>query len=159
MRKINLSRGLSATVDEKDYSVLSRYKWHALKSKNTFYAARSTKSGNYVYMHRQIMSPRSGFVINHIDFNGLNNSRSNLKVVSVSENSHWCGKRSNNISGYKGVSIFTRTGRWRACIRKNGKTYFAKGSFLDKKDAALAHDALAKNHFGDSAFTNFGGSH
>ena len=72
VRYIALTRGTFAVVDAADYERLNRYRWNAFGSGRQFYARRSVPGGT-VLMHRQIMRPPDGMVVDHIDGNGLNN--------------------------------------------------------------------------------------
>ena len=91
MREIPLSQGLVTIVDDDDYDWLTKWKWHAARGTNTYYAARSglRRSGaarERFVMHRLILGlgawQRGGPEADHIDRNGLNNQRSNLRIVS-----------------------------------------------------------------------------
>ena len=79
--QIQLTQGYSASVDESDYEWLSRYKWHYKNG----YAARS-EDGVRIWMHDMILGVNQS--IDHIDRNGLNNSRSNLRLASHSLQGH-----------------------------------------------------------------------
>jgi len=83
--RIPLSRGLFARVDPEDFEELSRYKWSASQSGKNFYAVRQEK-GRTILMHRQIMAPPEGMIVDHINRNKLDNSRANLRVCSHREN-------------------------------------------------------------------------
>jgi len=100
MKKIKLTKKQVALVDDSDYEELNRFKWHARKTVKTFYAERTFTIGNgkrkNVFMHRYIMQTPKGFDTDHIDGNGLNNQRSNLRVCTRSENLRNQGKKPNN---------------------------------------------------------------
>jgi len=74
IRYISLTRGKHAIVDAADYPALARYKWYAQRTDrcSTFYACRNHK-GRAISMHRQIMKPPKGMVVDHINGNGLDN--------------------------------------------------------------------------------------
>src|SRR6188768_2332166 len=105
MKEIPLTQGKSVMVDDEDFEFLNQWKWYASKSNNTFYAHRRVgKHGRFVYMHRLILgidniSPE--LFPDHMDRNGLNNQRYNLRIATRSDNN------SNRIctgeSGYLGV--------------------------------------------------------
>lgn len=125
MKKIFLTQGRFTIVDDEDYDILSKYKWHALKTKMTFYAARHGKAkekGKYIYMHREVIKCPLGKEIDHINGDGLNNTRNNLRAVTHSENMQNQTKlRSNNRTGIARVYWCKDTKKWRAGITRNGK--------------------------------------
>jgi hypothetical protein len=91
----------------------------------------------------------------HINGDGLDNRRTNLRQATPTQNNANCGIRGHNTSGYKGVSLRPDRGnRWRATIRIHGLQYFL-GLFDDVEDAARAYDAAALELFGDFARLNF----
>lgn len=126
-----------ALVDDEDYEELSRYKWSAQKNGNTFYALRHLKDEKQttILMHAQIMQTPRGMHTDHIDGNGMNNQRSNLRVCTTAENQMNRGKQSNNTSGFKGVTRYKK--QWQAQINVNKKLTYL-GQFLTKE---LAHEA------------------
>jgi hypothetical protein len=82
---LTLTPGMHAFVDDDQYEDLKKFAWRAVKLRNTHYASR--RSGDdTIFMHRTIMSPPADMVIDHINGNGLDNRRENLRVVTVKEN-------------------------------------------------------------------------
>jgi hypothetical protein len=79
-RRIEVGQGLFATVDAADYRKLSKHKWYAYRRGRKIYAVCKTR-GKTVYMHRMIMRPRQGYLVDHIDGNGLD-KRVQILVVS-----------------------------------------------------------------------------
>lgn len=119
---ILLTKGKTSVIDTID-SDISRVKWYAQKSLRTYYAVRhgwdkKLKKDFRVLMHREIMSCPKGFVVDHIDGNGLNNQRSNLRICTSIENSY--NRKINIKLKYKGV-VF------------NGKKYIASIWFKKKR--------------------------
>lgn len=147
MKEIQLSQGLVALVDDKDYDELSRHKWSADRHHNTFYPVRIDDTGK-VYMHVQIMGTKG---IDHKDGNGLNNQRGNLRIANQSQNGG--NQRKQRRALYKGISRH-RIGVWRAKIGVKGKQIHL-GLFPTPEAAAEAYDAAARHHFGEFAKTNF----
>ena len=150
MKQIKLTKNKVALVDNDDFETLNRYRWYAVKLGNTFYAMRKTYTPpKTVYMHREILNLKSGDKreTDHINHDGLNNQRSNLRI---------CNRRQNNfnhrmgwgISMYKGVSLYKNTSTWRAYIQDNGKPRHL-GCFNNEVDAALAYNAEAKRLYGN----------
>lgn len=74
-------------VDDSDLWILSAYNWWLHKGTTTYYARANTDRGR-IYLHRYIMSPEEGKVVDHLNGNGLDNRRSNLRVVTLSTNGH-----------------------------------------------------------------------
>lgn len=154
MKEIPLTQGKLAVVDDSDHERLSRFKWCAMRARGTWYAVRGTMTGlasprkRLLCMHRAIMCTPDGYETDHIDGDGLNNQRSNLRVVSRGQNAHnHTHKAANKTSRFRGVCWDRRARLWHAQIRHAGvKTCL--GYFRDETDAARAYDAagLARDH-------------
>lgn len=133
--------GLSAAVDDDDYEALSKFKWQAKNPrKDTYYAARSIRLSNgrqkTVGMHRIITNCPDGYDVDHIDGDGLNNCKSNLRVVTRRQNLQ--NRHDKTTSGHVGVSFDRAEGKWTAYIRiKNKMTRL--GRFADELSAANAY--------------------
>lgn len=157
MKEIKLTQGKVALVDDEDFEYLNQWKWHACRDKVTWYAGHAFKqpSGRFKTktMHRFILNPLPIFEVDHIDGNGLNNQRENLRVATRSENNRNCSKRRTNTSGYKGVTWHKRDKEWRAQIGFNKKK-IAIGSFDSKVGAARAYNEAALRYFGEFAKLN-----
>ena len=151
MKKIPLTQGKFAFVDDDDYERLSRYTWYAYRNHKTFYAATRTPSS--LQMHRVIMNNPYGMMVDHKNMDGLDNRKKNLRVCSQSQNAQNSSKRIDNTSGIKGVSWATRDNRWKAQIRVNGKRIHL-GYFISKHEAARAYCIAAKNYHGEFARTS-----
>lgn len=102
MKKIKLSQGLWAIVDDADFEELLCYKWCASRSSDTggVYACRFTSAKNgrkkrKVYMHRFIMDCNNGLQVDHINDDTLDNRRSNLQVLTQQGNiaKEWMKRR------------------------------------------------------------------
>lgn len=146
-------------VDDCDFEALSAFNWSVKSNGYTFYACRMTKhaegrGGITVFMHREIMNADYQQQIDHIDGNGLNNTRSNLRACSQSENSMNRKPRRNSLSGFKGVTFHSKSGKWYSSITANGKN-ISIGYFDNPKDAAIAYDKVAINIHGKFARLNF----
>jgi hypothetical protein len=160
MKKIKLTQGKVALVDDCDYEYLNQWKWYANKNRNTFYAIRNSRKNEYkkhktILMH-QIILQRMGVKfkqVDHIDGNGLNNRRSNLRTAIHQENLCNQKLRSNNTSGYKGVTWHKQVKKWLARIMVDGKR-ICLGLFDNIKDAASAYNQAAILHFGKFAKLN-----
>lgn len=120
--------GREVLVDDADAHILSGSGWTVRKSGCTAYVQRKiTRDGEYVgveHLHRLIVGCGSEFKVDHINGNGLDNRRENLRRCTHAENSRNCRRHSNNRSGYKGVYLSLRRASeacWRAQIRVDGK--------------------------------------
>ena len=100
------------------------------------------------------MQPQAGLVIDHIDRNGLDNSRANLRPATRSQNCCNRKKKPGCASKYKGVHINKKLGKWRAAIMFEGNRIFL-GDFNTEIDAAQAYDAAAKLYHKEFASLNF----
>jgi hypothetical protein len=175
-RRIPLTQGKFAIVDPQDYDRLRKYKWHVQKSVYTYYAVHSLTNGKNaprknLQMHRLAMGlamPNGinvppGFYCDHINHNGLDNRKANLRVVTHKQNvwhrRKFSGRAFNGFkkpsrSCYKGVDWSKEMKRWRVRIRVNGKRIYL-GSFEDEIAAAKAYDQAAKKYHGEHAGFNF----
>ena len=160
MKEIQLTQGKVALVDDADYEYLNQWKWHANKNGNKFYASRSitVSQGKQktISMHRVItknINPKMH--TDHLNGNGLDNRKINLRICTNSQNAMNQSKQINNTSGYKGVSYYKNSinKKWMATIKINNiKIYL--GLFTNPKDAAIAYNAAANNFFGEFAKLN-----
>jgi hypothetical protein len=152
---IPLTRGAVAIVDREDYEELSRYKWFLRTIRGHSYAARRSK-GKTILMHRVLMQPPAGMVVDHIDGNGLNNRRSNLRVCTQGQNG--CNSRPRrNRTGFRGVQE-RGPGKYGAGVKYKGKRYWA-GVYDDPIEAAKARDNLARQLHGPYAWLNLPEAH
>ncbi len=150
LKIIPLNNGRFAIVNAADYEKLMQHKWFVKISPE--YAVRKEK-GKTIYMHNEIMEPPSGYIVDHIDHRSLNNSRSNLRLATKSQNCCNQKKKGGRTSKYKGVYRDKR-GHWRAKINFDGKT-ICLGRYKNEIDAAKAYDKAAKELHGEFAVLNF----
>jgi len=158
-RRIPLTQGKYAIVDPEDFERLNKHKWHAVKQSNTFYAIRCAgpaKKTTYIRMHREIIHPPDHLVVDHINHNGLDNRKANIRPATRSQNNfnRLIIKRKGASSKYKGVSWRKRRKRWRARIHVYGEYKFL-GYFKEEIHAAKAYDKAAKKYHGEFASLNF----
>jgi len=160
---IPLTRGCVTLVSPED-SDLAGFNWCALLGKNTVYGVRNTrlKKGEprtMQYLHRVILQRilgrplERGECVDHIDGNGSNNRRENLRLASHAENRRNSRKYDNNTSGHKGTYWRKRELKWMAQISVNRKLIYL-GYFDDIEDAAAAYREAATKYYGD--FANYG---
>lgn len=145
-------------VDDENFEFLNQWNWHAHKQGKTYYAKRVTGK-NYkvtmIHMHRVVMgNPPPNIFVDHIDGNGLNNQKRNLRLCTKAQNGMNRTKQANNTSGYKGVRRDKERNKWIAQIKINQKNRFI-GRFDSREEAARAYDAKALELFGEFAYTNF----
>jgi len=142
-------------VDNEDYSLISRHKIGVVKNGNCYYGAIAINRKN-ILLHSLIFGPTTrNTMIDHINGNGLDNRKSNLREVTNSvnqQNRNW-GVRSK--SGFRGVtSVCSKKFPWSASIKKDKKTIYL-GSFWTKEEAAIAYDKGALKYFGTGCYLNF----
>jgi hypothetical protein len=147
---IGLTKGKVAIVDAADFAWLSRYRWSAYQSGRTFYARRR-QGDRIVLMHRQIMQPLPGFVVDHIDGNGLNNRHSNLRICTPQQNAYNTRPAADK-PRFKGVTPCGHL--WWASVWHDGREH-ELGLFDDEIEAALARDQKALELQGEFAYLNF----
>lgn len=159
VREIALTQGKVAIVDAADWESLSKFRWHAHTVRGgVWYAVRKVRlpNGKYgsAWMHRDILDVAADVQVDHRDGDGLNNTRENLRPATNQQNLYNAGIRSDNKSGYKGVSWSKYMGKWRAYCTANGKTNHI-GYFDSLEDAARAYDEAAIRTHGEFARLNF----
>ena len=156
MRRIKLTQGRYALVDDNDYEYLSGFKWGYNRKRG--YAVRtpprSMEIRKSVYMHREIIKVPPDMEIDYINNIKLDNRKKNLRICSHIENQRNL-PLSRNTSGYRGVSWHKPAHKWRATIKVN-KKFKHLGLFEDIRDAARAYDNAAKMYHGSFARLNFG---
>lgn len=151
--KIPISRGLVTLVDAADLPLVDR-RWYAKPHGRTVYAFARI-NGRTVYLHRMLLGLTDRKVeVDHINHDGLDNRRSNLRIVTHRQNSANTRGLPGSTSRYKGVSWQKAMHKWSAQIGHNGRDIHL-GFFADEIDAALARDAAALELQGEFAFLNF----
>lgn len=157
-REIPLTKGQTAIVDAADYEWLNQWKWCATSNGRTWYAVRWVSGGGRkrvaIFMHRVILGIEKGLFVDHIDHDGLNNRRANLRPVTNSQNLANSRKQARNTSGYKGVTWSKKYKVWVAHIVVNQRQRHV-GQFATAEEAAHAYDAAAREAFGEYANVNF----
>lgn len=153
MKKIPLTQGKVALVDDEDYEFLMQWKWrydprgYAVR---TQYISGGRKT---ILMHRLILNAFHGIEIDHIDRNGLNNQSQNMRFATRAENCRNVGAHKDSASKYKGVSWYARDKIWTANIMiENKQTYL--GRFQSEIEAAKAYNLEALIHHGKFAVLN-----
>jgi hypothetical protein len=149
MKKIIISRGYEVIVDDEDFVVLNEIKWQSSVKSNTIYASNS----KYGRIHRFLLNAKKGDIIDHIDGNGLNNQKSNLRFCTFQDNMR--NKKTWGKIKYNGVSFVKKNTNYsyRCRITVNGKTLHL-GYFKTELEAALEYNIKAKYYFNDFAKLN-----
>jgi hypothetical protein len=143
MKKIKLSQGKFAIVDDIDFESLSKFNWYCDNNR----AVRNATMVNYkrtkrILMHRQIICAPEGIIVDHINMNPLDNRRENLRLANRSQNGM------NRI--VKGVYWHKRIKKWQASITKN-RVQIHLGYFETKEQAQQVRLEAEVNYFGSFA--------
>jgi len=154
MREIPLTQGKVAIVDEEDADRVLAFKWSATRCRDTgrYYAGRR-EGRRFVSLHRFILNAPPDRQVDHVNRDGLDNRRSNLRLATPSQNQWNRERRSDNRTGFKGVFAH-KSGKWQALIKANRKHIYL-GLFDSKEDAARAYDLAALLLHGEFARINF----
>lgn len=166
MKKIELTNNAGfCIVDDDDYENVKDFKWALVKGMSTNYARKT--SGKKEMMHRMLLNARDGFQVDHVNHDGLDNRRCNIRECTRSENMK--NVRPYGTSKYLGVNLHTTKSKhtkkdgtesnytftkWRAAIAIKGKIKHL-GLFEYEIDAAKKYDEYAKMHHGEFANLNF----
>lgn len=142
---IQLTKGMSATIDDEDYGLVSKYRWRAHKPNGTkkwyAYNANWDARGIELSMHRLIIGTMDGQCVDHKNGDGLDNRRSNLRIASDSQNQV-------NRDGIKGICWNKKAQKWQASIKHFGKNIYL-GVYSDEESAMAAYKAAAKKIQGE----------
>ncbi|MCJ7676076.1 MAG: HNH endonuclease, partial [Sedimentisphaerales bacterium] len=159
-RRIRLAGPKYAKVDPADYKRLRGYEWLVKKRRKNFYALRHSVSGktgkeSLIYMHQEIIEVPEGMVIDHINRDGVDNRRANLRAATHSQN--MCNRRKRlgtTHSKYRGICWRKKDRKWQAKIGFEKKRIHL-GTFSNEIDAAKAYDRAARKYHGEFASPNF----
>lgn len=154
--EIELTCGYVTIIDDNDYVDVSKHHWYTHECGNSYYA-RGCINGKEVLLHRFLLKPKISENIDHIDGNGLNNIKSNLRIADK----HFNGANRKKDKTHKGkpcASIYKgvtkNNGRWECSIRNQYNDVFL-GCFTSEEDAGRAYDVAALKYFGKYARLNF----
>ena len=154
--EIKLSRGKVSLIDDEDFDLVAEYGWRANQNQDgRWYAMAWDSYPNFILMHRLIMNPAPGMIVDHLDNDGLNNQRENLRVCTYSENVQRSGrKRQGSTSNFKGVHWESARNKWKAMIMKDGRHIYL-GRYDSEVAAAEAYDDAVAYYHGEFGYRNF----
>ena len=137
MKVVQLNQGKTALVDDDDFERVSKFTWFACKNRYTFYA-QTKKNKKTIMLHRLICDCPKGYVVDHINGDGLDNRKCNLRIVSMSINAINSKIYSHNTSGIKGVYFHQQRQKWIAQMgyHKDGKKKTLYLVAFDNRDSA-----------------------
>lgn len=158
------SRGVFATVDDEDYDMISKFTWTLVEWNGIQYAKRKQRLTDDPYpeygtisMHSLIM--KNAVEVDHVDGNGLNNQKNNLREVTHAQNIQNQRVQRRSKSGYRGVTYFPKAGKWlrkkpwRARIKVNGID-ITLGYYATPEEAARRWNLAALDAWGEYARLN-----
>lgn len=158
MKKIALGgeKGLGKymLIDDEDYHLVSSFSWHLRP--DGYASARvhgSYPKGKSILAHKLIMPESSDHQVDHINGNGIDNQKSNLRLVTHQQN-QWNQKKTSGSSKYKGICWDNERQKWLTQIGFNNKNIYI-GRFETEHHAAMAYDISAKELFGEFSSLNF----
>lgn len=150
--------GRTVLIDDADYEKASAIKWNVYQYGRNLWYASSRKNGETVYMHRYILDAPTGMDVDHVNDDGLDNRRGNLRICQHQQNlANQRHQKRNTYSQYKGVT-FDKNKRaqnkpWVAQIKAFQKHY-SLGYFPTEIEAAKAYNEAATRFFGEYARLN-----
>jgi hypothetical protein len=158
MRKIKLTQGKYALVDDDKYEYLNQWKWnyHITNRDKTGYAVRLTSRKNpprkTIRMHRVVLNYFGPLFVDHINRNGIDNRRSNLRLATKNQSIYNKSYSCNNKNKAKGVTqVKDKHGApkyWIARVTESGKRHYL-GVFKSKRSALIAYNKAAKRLHGE----------
>lgn len=152
--KIYLRNGYYCTIDKEDIDKIKGIHWLLnIQNGNNVYVQCNVSGKRH--MHRVIMELEDpNLQIDHINGNGLDNRKSNLRICTKEQNAKNIRFNKRNTSGFKGVHYRKDTNNWQARIKASSKN-ISLGSYLTSEEAAKAYDRAALQYHGEFANTNF----
>lgn len=157
--KISLTKGHFALIDAADASRILCLSWQAtynLRAKRWYATAKVRRGGKRytVSMHRYVLDAPQGIQVDHVNGDGLDNRRGNLRLATRAQNQHNRRTQHNNATGYKGVTYSKKDRSYWVQFQANGRRT-RLGGFKTAPDAARTYDSLARRYHGAFARLNF----
>lgn len=149
--QIQLTKNNFAEIDDDDFEVIKNYKWVTLNSRGRLYAISSWYENGvkkHILMHRLILGVEKGMCVDHIDGNGLNNKKENIRICSHGENMRNSKPRKHSQTGIRGVRF--DFGKYFGRVYFNKKRY--QKVFSNIEDAAKWASEKRKELHGEFAY-------
>ncbi len=156
MKEIKLTQGKFALVDDEDYEYVNQFSWCLRKTKSYMYAYGGLKiDGEFktVQMHRLIMNPPKGMLVDHKNGDGLDNRRNNLRICTRSQNCVNRVRTKGSKSKYLGVGWCNYRNKWLVKITVKGKQRCI-GKFGSELEAAIIANISMRKYYGEFANPN-----
>jgi hypothetical protein len=150
MKIIELTQGKTAICDDEDYDRLIKHGWVYQPGRFGEEYARACIKQKGILMHRFILNPPKYMEIDHVNGNGLDNRKCNIRICTHAENMRNRKNQSNNTSGHKGVHWDKQKNKWLVYAGKNNKRYYG-GTYENIVDACSAQDKLSIKLYGEFA--------
>jgi hypothetical protein len=152
---VPLTRGYETVIDSEDVALISQWNWQVAITNGLPYAVRYSRRDaqgkqHIIRLHRLLMNVPDGMVVDHIDHDGLNNRRSNLRLATPLQNAHNRLRPKRASNALRGVYRYPGEKKWRARIWSLGER-ISLGTFDTAEEAHAAYCAEAKRLRGEFA--------
>ena len=153
MINIPLTHGRFALIDDEDYKKASKWRWRVIQNRYVE-GRRLTNQKENIRLHRLILDAPKDMDVDHIDYDGFNNQKSNLRLCTTAQNiQRQRPQTRSKTSRHRGVFWDKSRNRWTAKVRKCGKDILI-GRFKTEIEAVKIWNEKAKELFGEYAYIN-----